>query len=340
MDTTKKTILVTGGTGYIGSHVAIDLINAGYKVVIVDNLVNSKVTALDRIEKITNVRPDFHQIDLLNYPALSNIFEKYHFDLVFHFAGLKSVSESVERPLLYYTNNIVGTLNLLSCMGHNQVHKFIFSSSATVYGDQSVEKFTENLSVGQNIASPYGQTKYMIEQILKDFAASDPSFACISLRYFNPIGNHPSGLIGEDPTGTPNNLMPFIMKVHTGEIEKLHIYGCDYDTPDGTCRRDYIHVMDLSAGHLAAMTALEPGFHVYNLGTGAPTSVLEMVRSFEKISGKTLPYEIAPRRAGDLPEICADPTLANRELNWHATRTVDDAMRDTLAFLDKSAKPF
>lgn len=327
-------ILVTGGTGYIGSHVVVDLIEQGHKVTILDNLINSKTTALTNIKKITGKTPIFRHINLINYGTVEKVFRDTRFDLVIHFAGLKSVSESVEKPILYYQHNLTGTINLLKCMKNSHVKKIIFSSSATVYGDSDTAKRTEEMPTGQNIANPYGRTKYMIEEILKDVCTSDPEFSAVALRYFNPIGNHKSGLIGESPNGIPNNLMPYVMKVATGELKELSIYGNDYDTTDGTCRRDFIHVSDLSKGHLAAFSALEtPGFKAYNLGTGTPTSVLEIVKAFEKISGHPLPHKFAPRRPGDLAEIWADPSKAKKELNWQTELTIEDAIRDTLTFL-------
>lgn len=329
-------ILVTGGTGYIGSHTVIKLLEAGHEIVIVDNLSNSKITVLDKIEKITDQKPTFYQIDLLDFPALKEVFESHDFDLVMHFAGLKAVAESVANPLLYYKTNLNSTINLLECMKAHNVSNIIFSSSATVYGNNGVSEYTESSTTGRNISNPYGKTKYFIEEILKDVAASWPEFSAISLRYFNPIGNHPSGLIGEDPNGIPNNLMPIIMKVFKGEIPELSVYGDDYSTPDGTCRRDYIHVTDLANGHLAAMSALVPGFSAYNLGTGTPTSVLEIITAFEEASGTKLPYKITSRRPGDLPELFANTTLAKERLNWQTHLTIKDAMRDTLNFLNNS----
>ena len=327
-------VLVTGGTGYIGSHVVVELLNQGYEVEIIDNLVNSKITVLDQIEKITNKKPVFHQIDLLDKPALEQIFTNSHFDLVMHFAGLKAVAESIEQPLKYYDNNLTGTINLLECMQSHHIYNFIFSSSATVYGDQGIDKCTESLPTGINITNPYGRTKFIIEEILKDLAVSNPNFNIIALRYFNPIGNHSSGLIGEDPNGIPNNLMPYIMKVAKGELPELSIYGNDYDTPDGTCLRDFIHVVDLAKGHLAAMNGLKPGFSVYNLGTGNPTSVAQMVTTFEKVSGQSLPHKFVTHRTGDLAKLYADPAKAKQELNWQTTLTIEDAFRDTIAFLN------
>ena len=327
-------ILVTGGTGYIGSHTTIELLNQGHTVEILDNLINSKIEVLDKIEQITNIKPIFHQVDLLDKESVDQIFAKSNFDLVIHFAGLKAVAESIEKPLKYYDNNITGTLNLLKSMQAHNVKKLIFSSSATVYGDQGIEQCVETLPTGVKLTNPYGKTKYMIEEILKDLCVADPDFSIIALRYFNPIGNHESGLLGENPNGIPNNLMPYIMKVAAGELPELNIFGNDYETDDGTCLRDYIHVVDLAKGHLAAIQGLKPGFNVYNLGTGRPTSVLEMVHAFEKISGRPLPHKFAPRRPGDLPKLYADPGKAKKELNWTANLTVEDAIKDILTFIN------
>ena len=275
-------ILLTGGTGYIGSHTAVELIQAGHTVEIVDNLENSKITVLDGIEKITGVKPRFYEVDLLDKEKLRKIFKDGNYDLVMHFAGLKAVSESVEKPLLYYHNNVCGTINLLEVMEEYDVKKIVFSSSATVYGSQDGVKLTEDLQVGIGITNPYGWTKFMIEQILMDEAKSNPDFEVGILRYFNPIGAHKSGLIGEDPNGIPNNLMPVIMRVASGKIEKLLIYGNDYDTSDGTGMRDFIHVVDLARGHVAMCNVIRPGVLIYNLGTGKATSVMEMVKIFEE----------------------------------------------------------
>lgn len=327
-------ILVTGGTGYIGSHVVTELLNQGHEVVIIDSLVNSKVSVLYSIENLTGKKPIFYHENLINFSTIEKIFKDHSFDLVIHFAGLKSVSESVEKPLLYYQQNLAGTINLLRCMQEFKVKKIIFSSSATVYGSENEGECVETMPTGQGITNPYGKTKYMIEEILKDVCASDPEFSAVALRYFNPVGNHGSGLLGEEPNGIPNNLMPYVMKVASGELRELSIYGNDYNTPDGTCRRDFIHVSDLAKGHLAAIPALETsGFKAYNLGTGTPTSVLEMVQTFEKISGRPLPHKFVDRRPGDLAEIWANPSKAAKELNWHANLTIEDAMRDTLTFL-------
>lgn len=333
MESKNLNILVTGGTGYIGSHVVVELLNQGYDVEIVDNLINSNKGVLDKIEQIANTRPIFHKVDLLDTESLDNIFNNTHFDLVIHFAGLKAVAESIKKPLEYYHNNITGTLNLLRSMQKHDVKKLIFSSSATVYGDQGIEQCVETMPTGIKLTNPYGKTKYMIEEILKDFAIAAPDFEIIALRYFNPIGNHPSGLLGDNPNGIPNNLMPYIMKVSTGELSELHIFGNDYPTDDGTCLRDYIHVVDLAKGHLAAIDGLKPGFRAYNLGTGQPTSVLEMVHTFEKVSGSPLPYVIDPRRPGDLPKLYANPEKAKLELHWQTNLTIEDAIKDILTFI-------
>ena len=329
-------ILLTGGTGYIGSHAAVELLNLSHDLTLLDNLSNSKPTVVEKIAEITKKSPEFIKIDLLDEPSLNDFFQNHSFDLVIHFAGKKAVGESVEKPLEYYENNVKGSINLFKAMSRHGIKKLIFSSSATVYGMRDVEKFTEDMETGMNISSPYGRSKFMIEEILKDLAASDPDWQISLLRYFNPIGNHPSGLIGEDPNGIPNNLMPIIMKVAKGEIPELKIYGTDYDTEDGTCLRDYIHVVDLAKGHVAAMNYLSPGVSIYNLGSGVGTSVKEMVEAFEFASGKPLPHSFAPRRPGDIARIIADPAKANRELNWRTTLSVKDAMKDTLTFLKKS----
>ena len=299
-----------------------------------DNLYNSKITALDKIEQISGKRPNFYELDLRDYEGMDKLFAENNYDLVIHFAGLKAVAESVEKPLEYYENNVGGTVNLLKCMKNHGVHKIIFSSSATVYGDQGVAKLDETMPTGQGITNPYGETKHMIEEILKDVAESDPEFNATILRYFNPVGNHESGLMGEDPNGIPNNLMPIVMKVAKGEIAELQIFGDDYPTPDGTCIRDYIHVVDLAKGHVAAAEHMKPGISIYNLGSGRGTSVKEMVKAFEEASGKTLPHKVVGRRSGDLAELIADPSKAERELNWKTELTVADAMRDTIKFLN------
>ena len=312
-------ILVTGGTGYIGSHTVVELQSQGHEIEVLDNLFNSKITVLDKINQITGKTPVFHQVDLLDYQKMRELFSSTHFDAVIHFAGLKAVAESIEQPLRYYENNVTGTLNLLKCMAEFQVNKIIFSSSATVYG----------------ITNPYGETKHVIEKILESEASARPELSVVILRYFNPVGAHASGLLGEDPNGIPNNLMPVVMRVAEGKIKELQVYGNDYDTPDGTCIRDYIHVVDLAKGHLAALKATAtPGTKVYNLGSGRGSSVLEIIKAFEDASGKPLPHQITDRRPGDLAEIYADPSKAKRELGWQTELTVADAMRDTINFLN------
>lgn len=327
-------ILVTGGTGYIGSHTIIELYKKGYEIDVMDNLFNSKKSVLNRIKKISGKHPKFYKIDLLEYKKMDKLFAKRKYDLVIHFAGLKAVAESVEKPLMYYENNVGGTINLLKCMKKYGTHKIIFSSSATVYGTQGVAKLDETMTTGVGITNPYGETKHVIEEILKDVAESDPEFQGTILRYFNPVGNHESGLLGEDPNGIPNNLMPIIMRVSQGKIEKLKVYGDDYKTRDGSGVRDYIHVVDLAKGHVAAAEHMKDGISIFNLGSGRGTSVFEMINAFEKASKKDLPYEVVGRRPGDLAEIYADPSKAKKELNWQTELAVDDAMRDTINFLN------
>ena len=322
-----KQILLTGGTGYIGSHTAVELINKGQEIVILDNLVNSKADVIDRIEQITGERPEFIEADLLNGKALEEVFSEHDFDMVIHFAGLKAVGESVAQPLKYYENNVVGAINLIATMRRHSVKNIIFSSSATVYGEPGVVRYTEDLPTGQNISNPYGKTKYMIEEILRDAQAADADFNVTLLRYFNPIGAHESGLIGEDPNGIPNNLLPYVAKVAAGELPKLNVFGGDYETLDGTAIRDYIHVVDLAKGHVAAMDNLT-GLKVYNLGSGRGHSVLEVVKAFEAAAEKSIPYEIVGRRAGDLPEYFADPSKAERELGWRTEKTLKQACAD------------
>ncbi len=327
-------ILVTGGTGYIGSHTIIELLNKGYEIDIVDNLYNSKITVLDKIEQICGERPGFYQVDLRDKEELNDVFKRKKYNLVMHFAGLKAVGESVENPLKYYENNVGGTVNLLESMEENDVKKIVFSSSATVYGEQDTPRYDESMPTGMGITNPYGETKHIIEEMLKDVAESDSEFQAVILRYFNPVGNHPSGLIGEDPNDIPNNLMPIIMKVSRGEIKELSVYGDDYPTPDGSGIRDYIHVVDLAKGHVAAIDRMKPGVLIYNLGTGKGTSVFEMIEAFDKASGKKLPYKVVGRRAGDLAEMYADPSKAEKELGWKTELTVEDAMRDTMSYLN------
>lgn len=321
-------ILVTGGAGYIGSHTLIELLAAGHETVVVDNLSNSDAEAMKRVEKIAGKTIPLHVFDVQDTEKLDALFAAEKFDAVIHFAGLKAVGDSVKNPLEYYRINIDSSLNLLETMDRHDVRKLVFSSSATVYGSAPVP-YNEDSVIGQGITNPYGQTKYMIEQIIKDTAASNPANQFVSLRYFNPVGAHESGLIGENPRGVPNNLMPFIVQVASGLRDKLSIFGNDYDTPDGTCVRDYLHVVDLAKGHLAALEHLVPGATAYNLGSGKGTSVLELVQAFEKSTGQNVPYSFEPRRAGDLPAFYADPAKAKTELGWTAEKSVEDMCRDS-----------
>ena len=323
-------ILVTGGAGYIGTHTVVELQNSGHDVVVVDNLSNSNVKALQRVSRITGKQVPFYQVDLRDRDGLEQILSSNKFDCCIHFAGLKAVGESVRIPLKYYDNNITGTLTLLEAMQAHQCRNIIFSSSATVYGNPKKVPVTEECPKGQ-CTNPYGQTKTMIEQILMDLQKSDPAWNVVLLRYFNPIGAHPSGLIGEDPRGIPNNLMPYITQVAVGKRPELGVFGDDYPTPDGTCIRDYIHVMDLAAGHVKALKGLEQncGLAVYNLGTGKGYSVLEVIRAFEKANGVKIPYRIQARRAGDVPAVYADPSKAERELGWKAEYGIEEMCRDS-----------
>lgn len=324
-----STILVTGGNGYIGSHTVVQLIEAGYQVVILDNLCNSNAEVLNRIESITGVRPALVQADIRDRAALQTLFATYTINAVIHFAGLKAVGESVAEPLKYYDNNVAGSLVLFEEMARANVKTLVFSSSATVYGDPGVLQYTEDLPLSP--VNVYGRTKLMVEDILRDLKKADTSWRVALLRYFNPVGAHESGLIGEDPNGVPNNLMPFVAQVAVGKRPKLAVFGNDYLTPDGTGRRDYIHVDDLASGHLAALEVLKTSQEVLtvNLGTGRPYSVLEMVRAFELASGKPIAFEIAPRRAGDLAEYFADPTFAKELLGWQARYDIDRMCADS-----------
>ena len=315
-------ILVTGGAGYIGSHTVLELLSAGYEVVAVDNLCNSKETALDRVAEITGKPIAFHEADIRDEAYLDEIFANNEIDAVIHFAGLKAVGESVEKPMAYYDNNINGTLRLCEVMAKHGVKRIVFSSSATVYGDPHTVPILEDFP--RSATNPYGRTKLMIEDILSDFANSDEEWAVTLLRYFNPVGAHASGWIGEDPSGIPNNLMPYISQVAVGKLEKLRVFGDDYDTPDGTGVRDYIHVVDLAKGHLAALQNLKQGVSVYNLGTGRGYSVLEMVNAFGKASGKEIPYEIVARRSGDIASCYADTAKAEKELGWKAEKSLEE----------------
>lgn len=324
-------ILVAGGAGYIGSHTCVELLNAGYDVVVVDNLYNASEKALDRVKRITGKELTFYKADITDADAMNAIFEKEKdTDCVIHFAGLKAVGESVRKPLEYYENNIAGTLVLCDAMRKHGVKNIIFSSSATVYGDPAFIPITEKCPKGTP-TNPYGWTKHMIEQILTDLQTSDPEWNVILLRYFNPIGAHKSGLIGEDPKGIPNNLLPYVAQVAVGKLQCVGVFGNDYDTPDGTGVRDYIHVVDLALGHVAAIRKIleKPGVKIYNLGTGNGYSVLEVIRAFSKACGKELPYQIKPRRAGDIATCYADAALAREELGWEAKYGIDEMCADS-----------
>ena len=322
-------ILVTGGAGYIGSHTVVELLTAGHEVVVVDNLSNASPKAIRRVEEITGKKVRFYEADIRDRESLGRVMEENPVDACIHFAGLKAVGESVEKPLLYYDNNVNGTLCLLEVLGKFGCKKLIFSSSATVYGENAEVPYLESFPRGV-CTNPYGQTKSMIEQILTDVQNSDPAWNVALLRYFNPIGAHPSGMIGDNPNGIPNNLMPYITQVAVGRRTHLNVFGSDYDTPDGTGVRDYIHVMDLAEGHVRALQAIEKncGLAIYNLGTGRGYSVLDVVRAFERASGIPIPCEIQPRRPGDIAISYADVTKAQRELNWTTRYSLEDMCRD------------
>ena len=334
-----KKVLVTGGTGYIGSHTVVELLNSGKEVVIVDNLSNSKPDVIDRIKKITGKDVKFYNIDYLNKNELERVFEENEIDSVINFAGFKAVGESVKEPLKYYHNNVSGAVVLLETMQKYNVKKFVFSSSATIYGEQDDVKYVETMKRGE-ASSPYGTTKIMIEKILEDIYAADNSWDIAILRYFNPVGAHESGLIGEDPQGIPNNLMPFIMKVANKEIDHLNIFGNNYsETKDGTCARDFLHVVDLAVGHIKALEKLDKensGIFVYNLGTGNPYTVQEMVDTFIRVNNVEVPYQYADRRDGDLPIFYADSNKAKEELNWVAEKTLEDMCKDSWNYVIKN----
>ena len=323
-------LLVTGGAGYIGSHTVVELLNAGHDVIVLDNLCNSSVVSLARIEKITGKSPIFVEGDVRDAALLRSVFGTHSVDGVVHFAGLKAVGESVKEPLRYYDNNVNGTLSLLNEMAQAGIKRIVFSSSATVYGEPSNMPIAETCPVG-NPTNPYGSSKLMVERILQDLAKSDPAWSLAILRYFNPIGAHESGLIGEDPHGIPNNLLPFITQVAVGKLERLSIFGSDYATPDGTGIRDYIHVVDLAQGHLAALDFIgnRRGAHIWNLGTGKGYSVLDIVKAFETASAVPIPYTMSPRRSGDIAECWADPQKAREELGWKASRGLQQMMADS-----------
>lgn len=323
------TILVTGGAGFIASHTNIELLNAGYDVIVMDNLCNSSKESVARVEQITGKKVKFYEADMRNVEDLEKIFSENVIDVIIHFAGLKAVGESCVKPFEYYENNISGTLNIISMMRKYNVKKMVFSSSATVYGDPEVIPITEECKVG-GVTNPYGQTKLMLEQILTDIQKADPDFDIALLRYFNPIGAHESGLIGEAPNGIPNNLLPYVAKVAAGVLDRVNVFGDDYDTPDGTGVRDYIHVVDLAKGHVCAVKKLleHPGLVIYNLGTGVGYSVLDIIHNFEKACGKKIPYVIAPRRLGDIATCYSDPSKAERELGWKAQYGIDRMCED------------
>lgn len=331
-------VLVTGGAGYIGSHTVIELLKKQKQVVIIDNFSNSKPEVLDTIKKITGKEIKFYEIDYSDEPKLKNVFEENQIDSVIHFAGYKAVGESVQKPIEYYRNNLSGSLVLLDTMRRYGVKNFIFSSSATVYGDPEKIPITEDCKTG-GTTNPYGTTKLFIEQVLQDIYRSDPTWNMVILRYFNPVGAHKSGLIGEEPQGIPNNLMPYIARVAAGILPELSVFGNDYPTPDGTGVRDYIHVVDLAKGHLYALEKLERESHgllVYNLGTGKGYSVLDMVKAFEKATGKKVPYKVVKRRQGDIATCYADPTKAKQELGWVAEKSLEEMCKDSWNYIVKS----
>ena len=335
-----KTTLVTGGAGYIGSHTLIELINNNFEVVVIDNLANSSRESLRRVEQITGHEIPFIEADVRDQSVLDDIFTTYSIDSVIHFAGLKAVGESVAKPLEYYDDNLVSTLALLEAMRKHSVKQLVFSSSATVYGSPSELPLRETSTVGVGLTNPYGKTKYMIEQIIQDYCAADPAFEATILRYFNPIGAHQSGQIGEDPNGIPNNLLPYVAQVAVGKLQSVGVFGDDYDTPDGTGVRDYIHVVDLVRGHVAALQHMKAGANVYNLGTGSGTSVLEIIKAFSKACGRDLPYEIKPRRAGDIAACYADCSKAERELGWRAELSIEQACADSWRWQSQNPNGF
>jgi UDP-glucose 4-epimerase len=346
----NQTVLVTGGAGYIGSHACVELLQAGFKVVVIDNLSNSKPESLSRVQQITGKSVVFYQADIRDKQALTDIFAKESPSTVIHFAGLKAVGESCEQPLRYYHNNVYGTLVLTEVMSHANVKQLVFSSSATVYGESSFPQLSEDFPLGP--INPYGRSKAMIEDILRDLSAADKISQTESpwkialLRYFNPIGAHESGLIGEDPNGIPNNLMPYVSQVAIGKLEQLSVFGDDYPTRDGTGIRDYIHVVDLVLGHIKAIAALNSekfaagGCKAYNLGAGRGYSVLEIINAFERVTGKTINYKISPRRVGDLAECFANPELALKELDWKVEKTLDDMVADTWNWQTKNPQGY
>ena len=333
-------ILVTGGAGYIGSHTCLELLGVGQEVIVVDNLVNSQRESLRRVEELTGKSVKFYEVDLQDVEKLKNVFRENKIDAVIHFAGLKAVGESVSMPLRYYENNLTGTLNLCKVMDEYNVKNIVFSSSATVYGDPATVPITEDFPL--SATNPYGNCKLFIEHILKDMHTSDSAWNVILLRYFNPVGAHKSGRIGESPNEVPNNLMPYISQVAVGKLEQLSVFGNDYPTSDGTGVRDYIHVVDLALGHLKALDKLaeNPGVVIYNLGTGTGYSVIDLVKNFEKASGRKVPYKIVARRPGDIAQCYADPTKAKLELGWEAERGIDEMCEDTWRWQSENPKGF
>ena len=333
-------ILLPGGAGFIGSHTAVELLNTGREIIIIDNFSNSKPQVLEAIKKITGKDFKFYEIDYMDREKLEKVFEENEIEAVMNFAGYKAVGESAQKPIEYYTNNISGALVVLDTMRKYNCKKFIFSSSATVYGDPEIIPITEECKTG-GTTNPYGTTKLFIEQILKDIYKSDNTWDICILRYFNPVGAHESGLIGEEPQGIPNNLMPYVARVAAGTLKELSVFGNDYDTPDGTGVRDYIHVVDLAKGHVKALEKLEKeekGLYIYNLGTGKGYSVLDMVKAFEKATGKKVPYKIAPRRAGDIATCYAEPKKAKEELGWQAEKTLEDMCLDSWNYIQKNSR--
>ena len=333
-------ILLPGGAGFIGSHTAVELLDAGREIIIIDNFSNSKPQVLEAIKKITGKDFKFYEMDYMDREKLEKVFEENEIEAVMNFAGYKAVGESVQKPIEYYTNNISGALVVLDTMRKYNCKKFIFSSSATVYGDPEIIPITEECKTG-GTTNPYGTTKLFIEQILKDIYKSDNTWDICILRYFNPVGAHESGLIGEEPQGIPNNLMPYVARVAAGTLKELSVFGNDYDTPDGTGVRDYIHVVDLAKGHVKALEKLEKeekGLYIYNLGTGKGYSVLDMVKAFEKATGKKVPYKIAPRRAGDIATCYADPKKAKEELGWQAEKTLENMCLDSWNYIQKNSR--